>query len=1013
MKNKLPDWQNLEVLGRGRLSPHTTLIPRMEGEKDSSSFCRLLSGNWKFKYSEIEAYSPKNFQNDGYDLTDWDTIPVPGCWQFFGYGVKNYLNMNLPFTLTPPEVPYENACGCYKTEFTVPDEWASKQIVLVFDGVCSAFHLWINGTEIGFSQGSHLPSEFDITDYLKDGVNTLSVKVYQWCYSTYMEMQDMFKLNGIFRDVYLLAKEKDGIFDITVDTDLDENYKNGTIDVNVTGDSDVSVCLYDGETLLDTKNGKQVSFNVNDAKLWSAEFPNLYTVVASVVKDGKVLEQYRINTGFKKVEIKNSVLTVNGKQIKIKGVNRHDTHPDKGYAVSREDMLKDIIVMKRHNINAIRTSHYPPDPYLLDLCDIYGMYVIDEADLETHGFAFPEEGWYKVHGGYGISNDPKWEKAFIDRVERMYKRDRNHPSIIMWSLGNESSSGVNHRAMAKWLKDNGAKLPIHYEGAAEDDYVDVYSRMYARVEYCIEVGERENDPRPFFQCEYAHAMGNGPGSLKDYWDVFYKYDRICGGCVWEWADHGMREYENGEQVFKYGGDYGDKLNDGIFCCDGLCTPDREPHTGLLELKKVIQPVNITDKDVLKGVVTLTNKFDFDDLSGLSGRWELICDGDCVEEGMLTDITVAPHQSKDITVPFNKELLKDNCEYFVNFTFSLKEDTLWAEKGHILAYDQIKLPIQVNRLPNFVTGKLDVCDNEFDITVSNGLVTYIFDKIKGTVSSVNIGGTEVLSQGPKFNMTWAYTDNDCDFSHFNLRAETEWTKWRLDKMKQYVKSTTLVSAKENQAEIVVEAYFGAPTYYKIFDLKYTYTVFANGELRLKTDAKYNKMCTESEPFTRVPKLGLQMVLKKGQDNFAWYGKGPKENYPDKEEYAIVGNYCGTVAEQHEEYIRPQENGNKGGVRWATLTDDDGVGLYIDADRLVNVSVHKYTDEALQEARHTNELQYIDETVLNVDYKVSGLGSNSCGPDVLPQYRVVPEDFSYTIRLKPVKGKIKPSEIYKIW
>ncbi len=822
----------------------------------------------------------------------------------------------------------------------------------------------------------------------------------------------MFKLNGIFRDVYLLAKEKDGVFDVVVDTDLDENYKDGTIDVSVDCNCDITVSVYDGDALLETKNGNKVSFEIKNAKLWSAEFPNLYTVVTSVIKDGKVVEQYRTNTGFKKVEIKNAIFMVNGKQIKIKGVNRHDTHPDKGYAVSKEDMLKDIIVMKQHNVNAVRTSHYPPDPYFLDLCDIYGMYVIDEADLETHGFAFPEEGWYSVHGGYGISNDPKWEKAFIDRIERMYKRDRNHPSIIMWSLGNESSSGINHRAMAKWLRDNGAKLPIHYEDANENDYVDVYSRMYARVEYCIEVGERENDPRPFFQCEYAHAMGNGPGSLKDYWDVFYKYDRICGGCVWEWADHGMREYENGEQVFKYGGDYGDKLNDGIFCCDGLCTPDREPHTGLLELKKVIQPVNVADKDVLNGVVTLTNKYDFDDLSCLDGSWELICDGVCVQEGELKDFSVAPHQSKDIIVPFDRNL-KDNCEYFVNFKFTLKEDTMWAEKGHIVAYDQISIPLEVKRVSKDISGKLDVTDNKFDITVSNGEVTYKFDKVKGAVTSIVMDGKEILSQGPKFNMTWAYTDNDCDFANFHLRSETHWTKWRLDKMRQYVKSTTLVSADKNSAVIEVEAYFGAPTYYRIFDLKYTYTVLANGELKLNTDAKYNRMCTISEPFTRVPKLGLQMVLAKGQDNFSWYGKGPKENYPDKCEYAMVGKYSGTVMEQHEEYIRPQENGNKGGVRWATVTDNDGVGLYIDADRLVDVSVHKYTDEALQEAWHTNELQYIDETVLNVDYQVSGLGSNSCGPDVLPQYRVVPKNFCYTIRLKPVKGEIKPSEIYKIW
>ena len=1021
LNTNLPDWQNMNVIHRGREASHCTLMPYLDeksalsGQRGKSPFFKLLSGEWKFNYVTAEAYSPKGFEQPDYDVSKWDNITVPSCWQFFGYGIKNYLNTKYPFPVDPPFVPYENPTGSYRTEFVLPENWDSKKINIVFDGVCNSFHLWVNGIDVGYSQGSHLPSEFDITKHLKKGKNTLAVKVYQWSYSSYLEAQDMWRFNGIFRDVYLLAREEVCLKDVHINTTFDGEYKNAVLDVsalitNPQSDYSISISLLNKKGECVYNEEKAVSHEVKFSKeiqnplKWSAEEPNLYSLIIGL-KKGDIIEVTKINIGFKQVEIKNSMMLINGKQVKLKGVNRHDTHPDLGYAVSLDAMIKDITLMKQHNVNTVRTSHYPNDPRWLDLCDTYGLYVVDETDIETHGFS-------DVGNFSKISDDKAWEALYVDRAERMVERDKNHPSIIMWSLGNESGSGCNHEAMVRWIKGKDATRPIHYEGANEAEYVDVFSRMYADVNFCKEVGERENDPRPFFQCEYSHAMGNGPGSLQDYQDLYYKYDRLIGGCIWEWADHGMREVdENGVKYFKYGGDYGDWPNDGCFCIDGLCTPDRVPHTGLINFKKVIEPVHVHDVDCANGVLKLTNKYDMVNIADvLDGYWSIYKDGEIIESGTLENIDLAPHQSKEVTIPFSKDLKFVGAEYFINLSFRLKEDTVWAKSGHEVAYSQIQIPckaikevVAINTMES-----LNAVETEHKIIVDGSEFQAVFCKVAGTIEKLSFKGLEIINQGPKLNVWWAPIDNDWTFGN---GFEKKWRDAGLDHLKHYVKKVELIENNEKVAKIEVTSTLATPFMLPAFTIKYLYTVYGNGDITINTDVTTGNYKYENE-LPNLPKIGLQLLLNKGFDNMEWFGRGPHENYSDKNESALVGIYSGSVDEQFENYVRPQENGNKTDVRWLAMTNLRGSGILVSGMELINVSARHYTDENLTKATHTNELQRIDEIVLNIDHKVSGVGSGSCGPKTLDKYLVNPENTSFTVRLRPFsKDEWSPNELSK--
>lgn len=1015
MTNILPDWQNNKILHRGRINPHATLIPYDSKEKalcenrGLSGYVHMLNGEWDFFFCEAALAAPDNFYEENFDISDWSKITVPGCWQLFGFGIKNYTNVAYPFPIDPPYVPNESNIGCYRRTFKRSKQ-KNKRSILVFDGVCSAFEVWLNGQKIGFSQGSHLPSEFDITDTLKDGENLLAVKVYQWSWASYMEDQDMWRFNGIFRDVYILTKEETDIFDAFVNTSFDKDYENAELKLdlklsNSNSAYSLKADLYDGSDILfeDTSVCKdEISFSskINSPKKWSAETPFLYSLVLTLEKNGAAVEFYKINVGFRTVEIKNRMLLINGQQVKLKGVNRHDSYPETGYAVSRESMVQDIKLMKQNNINTVRTSHYPNDPFWLDLCDKYGLYVIDETDIECHGFCF-------ISDWDAISSDSDWEAAYLERAQRMVERDKNHPSIFMWSLGNESGSGTNHVKMGRWIHSHDSSRLVHYEGARDnlpDDFYDVVSRMYSSLKECEDIINSNSD-KPFFLCEYIHAMGNGPGTAKDYQDYFYSNDCMIGGCVWEWADHGIPAIDgNNKKYYKYGGDFNDYPNDGNFCCDGLCFPNRTPHTGLVEYKSVIQPVLISEKDSKNGIITITNKYDFLSLAELYCIWNLTADGNSVQSGILFDIDTLPHESRDIQIPIDTGLITGGQEYFINLRFLTKTDSLWAKAGHETAAAQIKIPGDELFIRKTPAGSVSIDDSKLYITVSGNDFTYTFDKITGTINSLRYREKEFIAKGPKLNIYRAPTDNDRPLTDaFNEAG--------YDRLRHYIKNTEVSSVSENSVTVKVISVLALPSFIPSFRIEYIYEIFADGTIKLKTNVKTTPHKKDSQlPF--LPKMGIQLLLSAGLEKAQWYGKGPHDNYPDKRESALVGRYTKNVDDLWENHINPQENGNRGEIRWLSISDYRGMGLFVKSNNLFNFSAMHYTDENIAKAAHTNELNRLNETVLNLDYLVSGVGTGSCGPSTLEKYQIQAQNYSFEFTITPYyEAEVMPDVLYR--
>jgi len=1024
--SNLPDWQNLSVLSRNREPARATLIPYADqetalcGERGLSPYFKLLNGQWKFWYAESPAHIPPMFQDESTIVEDWDTIPVPSNWQMLGYGRPNYTNVAYPYPVDPPFVPDENPVGCYQRDFTIPKHWEDKQVFIVFEGVNSAFTLWINGREVGYSQGAHLPSEFDITAYIRPGKNTIALCVYQMCHGSYLEDQDFWRLSGIFRDVYLMAAPRVHIRDVYLQTRFDEEYKNaalymralvknyGTkaasgykVTATLVGDDGEKVFEKAFDVITDLPTGREATLEltvpVENPKKWSAEEPNLYTLLLSLQDEaGAVQEVEPFAVGFRQVEIKNSRLYVNGVPITIKGVNRHDTHPDLGHAVSLDSMIQDITLMKQHNINAVRTSHYPNDPRWLDLCDRYGLYVIDETDLETHGFAF-------TGNVSQISQDPAWKEAYVDRAVRMVERDKNHPSVIIWSLGNESGYGANHDAMAEWIRGADPTRPIHYEGAGDAPVVDIVSVMYPTIDRLIQEGERTDDPRPFFMCEYAHAMGNGPGNLKEYWETIYKYPRLIGGCVWEWVDHGIRQFtEDGEEYFAYGGDFDDHPNDGNFCIDGLNYPDRIPHTGLIEYKKVIEPVKVEAIDLTRGKVKIRNLYDFISLKHLEGSWCLMEDDRVLEEGALPDLDVPAGGEMIVDLPYSLPKGKAGAEYWLNLSFKLRRSMIWAPRGFEIAWAQFKVPVEVLEPPIILLSSmpsLEVKETDDGLFVEGEDFALGFDKVSGSLSSWDFNGLSYVTSPPKFNGWRAPTDND-------VHQANAWRKAGLDRLQTRIAYVDFRSCGSQAMQFKVQAVHGGYSTTPAFGTTITYTVYGTGDLVIDTHI------VPKRELPHLPRLGLQMGLPGDFEYFTWYGRGPHENYIDKKESAKVGLYSGTVTEQLEPYIRPQENGNKSDVRWAALTNLQGMGLLVVGQPTLNVSVHHFTAEDFTRARHTYDLVPRDETILNMDYAQGGLGSNSCGPGPLEKYQLKPEEVSFTVRLKPFFGKVStPMKLYR--
>jgi beta-galactosidase len=1005
------DWENPRIIGRNKEPAHVTLVPyqdfqtALRGDREASPYFKLLNGQWKFHWAEKPAERPEEFFRDDFDTAGWDDIPVPSHWQLHDYGIPVYLNRPYVFKKNPPYIHNDyNPVGSYRTEFLLPEGWQDRQTFLVFDGVKSAFYLWVNGQKVGYSQGSMTPAEFNITRHLRDGTNSLSVEVYRWSDGSYLECQDFWRLSGIYRDVYLFSTPQVHLRDFRVITDLDENYRNALlkVSVNLKNYSPESAGAYKVELDLLDKANKPVfrkliskstgvpgdgeitlefERQVKKPAKWSAERPHLYTLLLTL-KDGsgRTVEVERCRVGFREVEIVKGQLLVNGVPVLLKGVNRHEHDPDHGRAVPLESMLEDIRLMKRFNINAVRTSHYPDNPRWLDLCDQYGIYLVDEANIESHGMGY--------HPDTTLGNKPEWGKAHMDRTVSMVERDKNHPSVIIWSLGNEAGDGVNFEANSAWIHQRDRSRPVHYERAGMRAHTDIVCPMYATIETIEKYGSQPQ-ARPLILCEYAHAMGNSVGNLQDYWDVIEKYPHLQGGFIWDWVDQGLRMYDDrGVQFWAYGGDYGDLPNDGNFNCNGLVFPDREPHPSLYEVKKVYQYIKVRPVDLADGTVEIFNNYDFIRLDFVETTWELAADGRILQSGRLPKLKVAPHRSKKVTIPFSKPELQPGTEYWLNLRFKSSQAAPLVPEGHEVAWEQFKLPFTVpESVPLSLKNMpgLELSESDPRLTVQGRDFTVVFDKKKASLLSFVYKGLELVEKGPQPNFWRAPIDNDRG-NDMPVRLGV----WRKAGDIRQVRNMVAEKIAPGVVRIKASVYLAAVR----ADYKLCWTIFGSGDVILSNNF------TPGRELPDLPRYGMQMTIPGEFNNISWYGRGPHENYQDRNTGASVGVYSGTVDEQFVPYVKPQENGNKTDVRWVALTNDRGVGLLAVGMPLISIGAQHYTIKDLEKADHPCELTRREEITLNLDYKQMGVGGdNSWGARTHPEYRLPSGNYSYSIRLRP--------------
>jgi len=1024
-----PDWENPQVVGQNKEPGHCTLVPHLNiesalrCERQASEFYKSLNGKWKFNWVSKPSDRPVDFYKPNYDVSKWDEIPVPSNWQMHGYGRPIYLNMRYPFPVNPPYIPHDyNPVGSYRTEFTIPEAWNGRQVLLHFDGVKSASYFWINGQSVGYSQDSMLPAEFNVTKYLRKGKNTLAVEVYRWSDSSYLEDQDMWRLAGIYRNVYLFSTPQVHVRDFAVRTDLDDNYTDATLMIrpkitNYIAEDlkgwNVEAQLYDAEEkpVLSEAISRSVpsiirerypqrgnvpfgllKATIENPHKWSDESPYLYTLVITL-KDsaGKVVEIESCRIGFREVEIKDGQLFVNGKSIKLFGVNRHEHDPDHGRAVPFSRMIQDIKLLKTHNLNAVRTSHYPDDPVWYDLCDEYGIYLIDEANLETHGV-----------GGY-FSNVPEWNTAFMERAIRMVERDKNHPSVIIWSLGNESGCGPNHQAMAEWIHYYDPTRPVHYEGAAarphDPKYVDMISRMYARIPQIIRIATDPDDNRPMVLCEYAHAMGNSVGNLKEYWDAIRSHERLIGGFIWDWADQGLRKTDaDGKEFWAYGGDYGDNPNDGNFCCNGLVQPDRRPNPSLYEVKKVYQRISVTPVELPAGTVSIRNEYDFTDLNFVNILWELTEDGKIIQKGKLPKLSLAPDEDKQVNIPFKKPNLQPGAEYLLKISFALADDATWAEQGHVVAWEQFEIPFDVPRAPSADIAampplKLHESDTALKITGKD--FELAVGKSSGAIESLKFDGKELISEPLIPNFWRPPIDNDN-----GNRMPRRLGIWRRAGRDRKVGKVTSQQISPQVIRVTAEAVLPVGDNWKYTS---TYTVFGSGEIVVAGSIEPG-----AERSRDLPRFGMQMAIPGEFSTMSWFGRGPNESYWDRKTGSAVGLYSGPVEENFHPYVRPQETGNKTDVRWLALTNKDGAGLLAVGMPLLSASAWPFTMDDLEKAKHINELPRRNTITVNLDYKQMGVGGDdSWGARTHPEYTLPAKAYSYRFRLRsytPAMGDI---------
>lgn len=1007
------DWENFDITGINTLSPAASFISLPERKVS-------LNGIWKFKYSPRVSERDLNFYKESALTEKWDDIQVPGNWELQGFGVPFYVGAGYGFSLpnqkivkNPPLIPQENSpVGSYKRKFEIPSSWRGKQVVLHFGSVASSFYVWINGKKVGYSQDSKTPAEFDITDLVRYGQeNDIAVEVFKFSDGYYLEDQDFWRLAGIQRDVYAYSRPKLHIRDFEVVTDLDREYvdadlcvfveieniggkKGSKVELEVSLSDNKEEIVYKERKKFDSDSSMAVfSKHIEKPLLWSAEKPNLYNLKLTLITNGKVSETISSRIGFRECEVKHAQLLVNGKPVYIKGVNRHEHDPYTGHYVSKESMLQDIKLMKENNINSVRTSHYPNDPLWYELCDEYGLYVVDEANIESHGMGYEPDK--------ALANQIEWQHAFIDRTRKMFERDKNHPSIIIWSLGNESGEGVNFAATYKWIKSNDRSArPIHSEDGIKGPYTDIYCPMYKKLDVLINWALYMPD-KPLILCEYAHAMGNSVGNFQDYWDVIYTYPSLQGGFIWDWVDQGFAaKDENGRFYWAYGGDMAPSgtPSSANFCMNGLIAADRSAKPHLHEVKKVYQNIDFALSDYGCGLVTISNNYFFTNLSDFYFTWVVEEDGVAIARGTIEDVGLEPCRSAIFKTSLPKIEAKPKSEYFVNFYAYQKESEGLLEKGTLIAREQVELPFFATAIntqardSNLPAPEASLRDNRLTFTTESGSIS--FNEKTGALCSYIAKGSEMIKDEMNLNFWRPSTDNDLgsDLSQIcepwrNAGRDASFSGWEYAAMgnEYVVTSRYTLSGQLDSSEVVVK-----------------YCVSADGVIKVNSH-----FIPASDTLPLMPRFGVSVTLMKEYDNVKWFGRGPHESYCDRKTSAFVGLYSGRVREQYFPYDRPQENGNKTDVRWMELTSLEGMGLKISGMPYISTSVYMFPTEDLSEIdsrkhqRHICDIVEKDMVRWNIDFKQMGVGGdNSWGAYPHQQYLIPAKEMDFDFTISPV-------------
>lgn len=1059
-----PDWENLSVLeinrepARAYFIPFATEQQALSGDIKQSPYFQSLNGSWKFHWVARAEERPADFFKTDFNDSGWKTIPVPSNWEMQGYGTPIYVSSGYAFKIDPPRVTSEpkqdyttykerNPVGSYRRTFRLPESWSNRQVFIRFEGVQSAFYIWVNGKKVGYSQGSMSPSEFDITDYVQKGNNQIAVEVYRWSDGSYLEDQDMWRTSGIHRDVYLYSTSDVRISNFAVRTILDKDYKDASLQIkpelksykgNKLEGWNVEAELFDANnqpvfgkalqqdalSILNADNKAGVlndrtpqrgrakfawlESKVSNPLKWTAETPNLYTLVISLKNEkDETIETIGCKIGFRSIEIKDGQVLINGNPIRLRGVNRHEHSPRTGRSISENDMITDIVLMKRANINAVRTSHYPNNPRWYELCDQYGLYVMDEADIEEHG----------LRGK--LASDPMWNAAFMDRAIRMAERDKNHASIIFWSMGNEAGYGANFASISAWLKDFDPTRPIHYEGAqdtpTDPKTVDVISRFYPRVqdeylnpniaegedkeraenarwERLLNIARDTVDNRPVLTSEYAHSMGNALGNFKEYWDEIYSNKRMLGGFIWDWVDQGLYKKDaDGKEFLAYGGDFGDKPNLHAFCFNGIVFADRGLTPKYFEVKKVYQPMKVEVENINNSniILKVTNRNHFVNLNEYDVKWSVIANGDTLKSGN-TIFDIPYGKSKNIFVQIGKYSTANENDVYLRISFRLKENTLWADKGYEIGFEQFKIKEGVNNNKPLKNNPLkSVTKEDHKIQILGQGFSATFDMQAATLSSLKYGGEEMLVSSPIFQGYRSPVDNDKGFGNWLAK---DWKQQGLDSLKRDIISCQII--EETKDFIRIKA--TVSNFSKNGNIEYTaiWTINGNGNIDIENSF------TPKGQLPELPRLGIVMSLNQNLEQFEWYGHGPYENYSDRKENSPIGLYHSTVTDQYIPYPRPQDTGNKENVQWLKLTDNKGKGIQISCTSgSMSASALHFTASDFDNASHAYLLKPRKETVLSLDAIMLGLGNSSCGPGVLKKYAIEKRTYNLNISIKP--------------